>query len=248
MAKNLQPVITELHKAFDLLNKEFYENSLPQVVIAIRSQGKRKGVNGWFTPDKTWTDGEEEKHEIVITAETLNRPFMDIMRTLHHEMIHLFCQTNGLEDTSRQGKYHNKVFRDECLKRGFWYPDGKPDRTIGWSYAELKPETEELIGKWDLDADVFGIARKSYGGGSEGTKKKSNIIKWTCPCCGAVVRSSKFLGIKLYCMNDKTEDGEDKEPCAVALEPEIPDNFNGKLTWGNDADNGDDEDNDDDEA
>lgn len=235
MNKNLQPVLTELHKAFNKFNEAYYGGSLPEVIIAIRSQGKSVGTMGWFTPSKVWTDGENEKHEIVITAETLNRPMMDIMRTLHHEMIHLYCNENNLQDTSRQGKYHNKTFRDECLKRGFYYVENKPDSKIGWSYAELKPETEELVKTWDI-VDVFGMARKSFGGGSDGSKKKSNIIKWTCPCCGAVMRSSKFLGIKPYCMNDKDAEGNDKQPCGTMFEPEIPVGFNGKLTWDDEED------------
>ena len=163
-ATNLQPVITELHKAFNYLNKAYYDNKLPEVVIAIRSQGKRAGVMGWFTPAKVWSDGESEKHEIVITAETLNRDGMDIMRTLHHEMIHLYCETNGIKDTSRNGAYHNKNFKEECLKRGFFYESDKPDNTIGWSMALLKPETMAYMKKWDIDYSVFGLARRSFGG------------------------------------------------------------------------------------
>ena len=224
-ATNLQPVITELHKAFNYLNKAYYENKLPEVVIAIRSQGKRAGVMGWFTPAKVWSDGESEKHEIVITAETLNRDGMDIMRTLHHEMIHLYCETNGIKDTSRNGAYHNKNFKEECLKRGFFYESDKPDNTIGWSLAQLTEETKNYMRKWDIDFSVFGLARKSFGGKEE-KKKKSNRIKWTCPSCGASLSSTKLEGVKPFCMNDA--EGT-KEPCQVFYDYEIPDNFNGKI-------------------
>ncbi|MFP3427159.1 hypothetical protein, partial [Pseudoalteromonas sp. SIMBA_162] len=95
-SKNLQPVLAELHKAFDFLNKAYYENKLPQVVIAIHPMGN-SNANGWFTPAKLWSDGEEDKHEICITAETMNREAMDIMRTLHHEMIHLYCHENDIK-------------------------------------------------------------------------------------------------------------------------------------------------------
>ena len=229
-ATNLQPVITELHKAFNYLNKAYYENKLPEVVIAIRSQGKRAGVMGWFTPAKVWSDGESEKHEIVITAETLNRDGMDIMRTLHHEMIHLYCETNGIKDTSRNGAYHNKNFKEECLKRGFFYESDKPDNTIGWSLAQLKPETMAYMKKWDIDYSVFGLARRSFGGKEE-KKKKTNRIKWTCPSCGATLSSTKLEGVKPYCMND----AEDKKnPCETFFDYEIPDNFSGKIPLSDD--------------
>ena len=229
-ATNLQPVITELHKAFNYLNKAYYDNKLPEVVIAIRSQGKRAGVMGWFTPAKVWSDGESEKHEIVITAETLNRDGMDIMRTLHHEMIHLYCETNGIKDTSRNGAYHNKNFKEECLKRGFFYESDKPDNTIGWSMALLKPETMAYMKKWDIDYSVFGLARRSFGGKEE-KKKKTNRIKWTCPSCGATLSSTKLEGVKPYCMNDA--EGT-KNPCETFFDYEIPDNFSGKIPLSDD--------------
>lgn len=229
-ATNLQPVITELHKAFNYLNKAYYENKLPEVVIAIRSQGKRAGVMGWFTPAKVWSDGESEKHEIVITAETLNRDGMDIMRTLHHEMVHLYCETNGIKDTSRNGAYHNKNFKEECLKRGFYYDSDKPDGTIGWSMALLTEETKSYIKKWDINFTVFGLARRSMGGKEE-KKKKSNRIKWTCPNCGATLSSTKLEGMKPYCMNDN--EGK-TEPCKTFFDYEIPDNFSGKIPLSDD--------------
>ena len=229
--KNLQPVITELHKAFDLLNKHFYDNKLTPVVIAIQAKGKSNAY-GWYTPYPSWAEGDETQQEITITAEHLDRPYLEIMRTLHHEMIHHYCFLNEIKETSRQGKYHNKLFKQESEKRGFHYPEG-PDAKIGWSFSKLTEETEELFNGWPLDKTVFGLARIDYNGpGKEKKKKASNIIKWTCPSCGATMRSSKFLGIKPYCMNDKEADGTDKDVCAAFFEPEIPEGFNGKLTWG----------------
>lgn len=216
--KNLYPIIKELHKAFDLFNKTFYNNELPEVIIAIRSQGKRNSM-GWFTPQKTWKVGEDERHEIVITAEVLDWDFMETMDTLHHEMIHLYCEHNGIKDTSRSGHYHNTKFRDESLKRGFEYAEDKPDSSIGWSYSRITDETKKTIESWDLNKDIFNIARKSYGNASS-TASKSNIVKWTCPSCGDIIRSSKPV-IKAYCMNDEDAEGIEKEPCGVMFEPEV---------------------------
>ncbi|MCS0827413.1 SprT-like domain-containing protein [Cytobacillus firmus] len=226
MSKNLQPTITELHRVFDLYNKHFFSGKLPEVVIAIRSQGKRKGVLGWFSVGKVWEDGQgQEKHEIVITAETLKRDYMDIIQTLAHEMIHLHCSENDIKDTSRNGAYHNKTFRDEACKYGFEHLNDKPDSKIGWSFITLTDETKQIVDSWKINKEAFGVARKSFGEGKEKKKKKSNIIKWTCPSCGCVIRSSKLQGVKPYCMND--DDGQ-KEPCAAFFEPEIPEGFIGK--------------------
>jgi hypothetical protein len=208
MNRNLQPVITELHKAFNKLNEAFYKGKLPEVIIAIQAKGKSNAY-GWFTPAKIWSDGTEEKHEITITAEHLNRNYIEILQTLHHEMIHLYCETEGIKDTSRGSTYHNKRFKAECEARGFYYEIDTPDSRIGWSEAKLKPETIELINTWNLNTDVFGIARKDFYGVGTGKrgKKKSNIVKWECPKCGDVVRSSKPVVFAKCCKPVIEEDG-----------------------------------------
>ncbi len=219
MAKNLQPVLQELHKAFNHMNEVFFEGRLPEVVIAIRSQGKRTGVNGWFTPAKVWSDGKEDRHEIVITAETLNREFMDIMRTLQHEMVHLYCHENDIKDTSRGGTYHNKAFKQACLDHGFEYKEDAYSTKIGWSHATLTESSQAIIKSWNLREGCFGLARKSFGTGQR-EKKKTNIIKWVCPSCGDIIRSSK-PDIKAYCMKDTDKEGNEKEPCATYFEPAL---------------------------
>lgn len=189
MTTNLQPAIQELHKAFDLLNEKYYEGKLPQVVIAVQAKGKTNAY-GWFTPAKVWEAGEEEKHEITITAEFLNRDYIDIMRTLHHEMIHLYCHTNDIKDTSRGGTYHNKNFKNESIARGFYYPEDAPDKKYGWSFSALTPETIAEIEAMDIDKSAFTLARKDLAEAKGKQKKKTNIVKWICGC-DTIIRSSK---------------------------------------------------------
>jgi len=185
---NLQPAIAELHKAFNLFNEHFYNGALPQVIIAVQAKGKTSAY-GWFTPGKVWETKDDEKHEITITAEFLNRDYEEIMRTLHHEMIHLYCHTNDIQDTSRGGTYHNKKFKQESEDRGFYYEDDAPDKKYGWSFSKLTPETIDFINSWDIDKEAFTLARKDMTAEKK-AKKKSNIVKWVCEC-GTIIRSSK---------------------------------------------------------
>jgi hypothetical protein len=188
MNNNLQPAISELHKAFDLLNEKYYEGALPQVVIAVQAKGKSNAY-GWFTVGKVWETAEGPKHEVTITAEFLNRDYIDIMRTLHHEMIHLYCHTNEIQDTSRGGTYHNKRFKAESEARGFYYEEKSPDKKYGWSFSSLTPETIEEIEKMDINKEAFTLARLDLAAGAK-KKKKSNIVKWKCGC-DVIIRSSK---------------------------------------------------------
>lgn len=188
MTTNLELAIHELHRAFDLLNEKYYNGELPQVVIAVQAKGKTNAY-GWFTPAKVWETETESKHEITITAEFLNRDYIEIMRTLHHEMIHLYCHVNDIKDTSRGGTYHNKNFKAESEARGFYYEENSPDKKYGWSFSSLRPDTIEEIEEMDIDRTAFTLARKDFAAEKKG-KKKSNIVKWTCEC-GTIIRSSK---------------------------------------------------------
>lgn len=193
--KNLALVIKELHKAFDCLNNEFYGGKLPKVIITIQSRGKRNAL-GWFTCGKVWDDGTQSKHEINISAEYANREFMDIMRTLHHEMIHLYCAVNNIKDTSRGGNYHNTNFKRVSEEHGFYYKENAFDKGAGWTFSSLTDESIAKINSFDLNKELFSLKRYDFNAVDK-EKKKSNIIKWQCGC-GQIVRSSKD-GLNIIC-------------------------------------------------
>ena len=120
------------------------------------------------------------------------------MRTMHHEMIHLYCKVNDIKDTSRGGSYHNTNFKRASEEHGFYYKENAFDKKYGWTFSSLTDETIEKIKKFGLDETVFSLKRydfSAFGNGQE--KKKSNIIKWQCGC-GQIVRSSKD-GLNIIC-------------------------------------------------
>lgn len=200
--QNLTVILQELHKAFNCLNNEFYRGELPEVIITIQSKGKTNAL-AWFTPSKVWEDGAEGKHEINITAESLKRDYIDIMRSLHHEMIHLYCHVNEIKDVSRGNAYHNTKFKRASEEHGFEYKEDAYDKKVGWSFSSLTEETKERIFKFDVDQSVFKISRADMNLlGEDKPKKKSNIIKWTCGC-GQIVRTSKD-GLRMLCLDCET--------------------------------------------
>lgn len=189
---NSQKTIEELHKAFSLLNQTFYNNELPTPYIVI-FETARKNAYGWFTPNKVWQDaeGKEAKHEIAMSAEYMNRDYVDVIGTLHHEMIHLYCHINNINDTSRQGRYHNKNFKRECESRGFYFDQEEPHSTYGWSFTKLTKETRELIESFGLDEKAFSLARVVQA-------KKSNTSsqsKYICTSCDTTFKAKKNLNI-----------------------------------------------------
>jgi hypothetical protein len=212
--KSIKPAIEQLHKAFDKANEVLFKNELPPVVITMNPRGKTNSL-GWFTVNPAWENGNEDFHEINISPETLNRDYVELIQTLVHEMVHLYNHVNGIKDTSRGNSYHNKKFLKSAEEHGFEFLHDAPDSKIGYSMITFTKQTANMVKFWNIDKTAFTIIRKEFGTGAK-PKKKTNIIKWVCPCCGDIIRSSK-PNIKAFCMND--EDGM-KEPCAVMFEAE----------------------------
>ena len=105
---------TLLESAFNVLNTVYFEGCLPKAVITIQSSPK---CFGYITVHKVWKDDEDSYHEINIGAEYLARPIEFVLATLLHEMVHLHCMVNEINDTSNGGRYHNKRFKTEAEKR-----------------------------------------------------------------------------------------------------------------------------------
>ena len=203
--------VKELRRIYDNLNKEYYNNALPEVVITIQSSPKGKAY-GWFAKDRWGVQNDEENmfDEINISAEYLSRPLENICGTLQHEMVHLYCHLNNIKDTSNNNVYHNKRFKEEAEKRGLSIEKAK---TIGYSVTTPTEVFIEYIKTLNVDEDNFKFFRKlpntirvsgGNGGEAEGdgdsegeTEPTKKSTKYTCPCCGASVRGE--VGLEIEC-------------------------------------------------
>ncbi len=205
MLKNYQEV---LEYGFDVLNEVYFENSLLPIVISIMSSPR---TNGHYTVGREWRVGEDRLNEINISAEHLDRPIENVMATLCHEMVHYYCACNGISDTSQNGRYHNKHFKEEAEKRGLSISYAKG---IGWSVTQPTPEFCEVLLRngiekpLDINRDgcmSFGIwtglkGKGGMGGGIDGNgKPKSSTRKYVCPGCGNSFRATKDINV--MCMD-----------------------------------------------
>lgn len=209
----ISKVTNELHKAFHLFNKRFFDGKLPTPAITIQSNGHKRKTMGWCTTVPVWGDkeGKIKLYEINLSAEFLDLSFIETMDTLLHEMIHLYHKVNNIQDCSRKGRYHNKKFRDKALEIGFIYQSDKPDPKLGWSFAKLGPRIIEEIHTLDIDPKAFSISRRGYAyykaleeglSPSEAEQLASAIPekdsqtnskshKYLCESCGLIMRSYK---------------------------------------------------------
>jgi len=210
----ISEVTAFLEHAFDVLNYEYFDNSLPAVKITIQSTPKSLGH---YTTINAWHDTMGVGYrEINIAAEALSIPIEELMAVLVHEMVHHYCACNGIKDTSRGNVWHNKRFKEEAEKRGLIIHASKK---TGFSPTEPAPDLVELVCRMGWrEINLARVNFESLGGsggsgsssggsgeedGEEPKKKKSHIRKYQCPVCGCSVRASKEVSILCLDCNRK---------------------------------------------
>ena len=182
--------LISLEAAFDMLNRSLFESALSKSVITI---SPTPGAYGHFTPWKSWKSADGEEYcEINLGAETLDRPVVETIATLVHEMVHQWCYEHDLKDTSRGNTYHNQVFKIEAEKRGL---DISFDKRIGWSVTKpgdalLVMQRQGAFKDCEIELHRLGSSRRVATG-----KAKSSTRKYVCPGCGMSVRATKEVNI-----------------------------------------------------
>lgn len=180
-----------LGKLYDCLNGELFAGELDKPVITVQADEKNKAY-GWFTLKKVWKETAEDEgtHEINISAQFLNRPVKDIAETMLHEMCHQYAKLNGIQDCSRSGSYHNKLFKRIAETHGLTVECVK---VIGWSHTELTEESTRLIETFVAANPESIIYRVVVEKGSR--VSTSSTRKYVCPICGQSVRATKAVNI-----------------------------------------------------
>lgn len=179
-----------LEKIYSVLNRDKFDGKLDMPVITIQTSVK---AYGHVTVNKVWKDSKTERYELNISAEYINRPIENVVATLLHEMVHIYNLDNGIQDTSRGGRYHNKKFKAKAEEVGLIITH---DNSIGWSITEPSEELKVYIQnyKWQ-DIPLFRRGGVRSAGSGKGAKKPSSTRKYTCPCCGQSVRATKKIYI-----------------------------------------------------
>lgn len=199
---NIKIAIQELHKAFAYLNRDLYRSELPEPAITIQSRGNNQNTLAWFTVGKVWVNdlSHEERCEINIAAEGLNRGLYPVMTSLLHEMTHYYNYLHGIQDVSRGKTYHNKKFKKTAEEHGLIIE--REHKDLGWSQCSLSKATLNLINSYDIIPEAFAFGRREFiessdeeGEEDKPKKKKSSTRKYVCPCCNTSIRATKEVNI-----------------------------------------------------
>lgn len=196
--------VNYLAKLYDYCNENLFGSELTRPVITVQCDERNK-TNGWWSVKKVWkeNDKDEGEHELNMTAQQLNRPINQIAATMIHEMCHQYASVHNMQDTSRAGNYHNKLYKKIAETHGLTV---ECVQTIGWSHTELTEDSEKLIAAFVAENPESIIYRAPVVKG--GTVKTSSTRKYVCPVCGLSVRATKQVNIICADCNEPMQEEE----------------------------------------
>jgi hypothetical protein len=122
--------------------------------VVVTTGGTTRRASGWFAED-AWRYGGRQVHELFLNADRRRRHSSvsaaeDALVTLLHEACHVWAKANGIRDTSRGGRYHNRRFAEIALAIGL---DVGRDPVVGHCTPTLsargRSEYADLLGALD---------------------------------------------------------------------------------------------------
>lgn len=127
------PIVAALEATWTAIQTDHPEVPDVVIVLASGSVGMPKGVLrlGHFAAMR-WhhTRGEARLPEVFVGGEGLARGAVDVLGTLLHEAAHALAHVRGIQDCSRQGRYHNRRFQALSTELGLILETGARDRVV----------------------------------------------------------------------------------------------------------------------
>lgn len=163
---------------------------VPEVILTVGagSMGQRGALRlGHFAASR-WVRGEEDVHELFVGGEGLARGAQGVLGTLLHEAAHGLAAGRGIEDTSRQGRYHNKRFKALAEELGI---EVEHSPTLGYSTTTVPEQTAARYRRQvtKLEQAITAYRRAELNGAGGGRTNNNNGRALVCGC-GRKIRAS----------------------------------------------------------
>jgi curved DNA-binding protein CbpA len=153
---------------------------IPPVVIVIASGTEHKQTRWGHHAPQRWRVGLEDRTEIMISGEGLKRGAPAVLGTLLHEAAHALAAVRGIKDTSRQGRYHNKHYREHAEELGL---TTEHDHRLGWSVTTVPAATLASYARQVYEIHkALTLWRHDEHQAASTTRRNTNLIAAACPC------------------------------------------------------------------
>ena len=171
--ENLSGIVSALEGAHAIIREK---TGAPRATILVTRKTGR--TMGHFTHAKIWKAGDENFHEIMVSANYFARGARAVLGTLLHETAHSLDLQNGIQGVTGDG-YHNKKFKATAEALGLTITQAQG---IGWSVTDVSDECAE---RWAealalIENALSLMADTEQAGKTRGRNK--NLLKAVCKC------------------------------------------------------------------
>ncbi|QSB07206.1 hypothetical protein JQS30_17065 (plasmid) [Natronoglycomyces albus] len=170
------PLITALQGAWDAIQAR--HDDVPPVVITLGAGSLDRGglKLGHFAADR-WHHAATatDLSEVFIGGEGLERGSDEVLATLLHEAAHVVANVRGIQDTSRQGRWHNKKFKALAEELGLTVTK---DDKLGWSPSQLAEDAATVYADTLQSLnEALTVYRRAEIHAQPGTKGATNTVQ-----------------------------------------------------------------------
>ena len=167
---------------------------LPMPRICVMEAKRSTATKGWHSPDR-WHQGAITLDEIVLTPDAVSHGVFRAIEVLAHEFVHVANAAVDRADTCRDGRYHNKKFKETATVMGLVVSQCSPH---GWHETTLGPELKGWVQQLIRDKKVSPHVFKYQRVGS--SSKTRSLVKVACDCgTFAYVTQSRVDDFAILC-------------------------------------------------
>jgi hypothetical protein len=193
---------------------------VPEVIVILGAGSEaRRGLFklGHFAAAR-WHVNGQRRAEVLVSGEGLQRGPRDVLATLLHEAAHGLASTRGLQDTSRQGRYHNRRYAHLAAELGLAVAC---DKATGWSQTTIPAQLAAVYAAELADlAAALNLWRYAEQQLPTSTGSR-NLLACQCPCGRKLRVATKTLTqAPILC-----------GACQEAFEPEIDNLRSNARPW-----------------
>jgi hypothetical protein len=176
-----------------------------QILVVIDTpESARHQTGALGTYSRSWSIDGERTPTITVNPIHLGTtaPMAALVELLAHEYVHAYADANQIQDTSRGGWYHSKVFKALCDASGLLL--ATETEKYGYASTALLPPGFSLVEDIEAALPLPFDAVKHLATKPE-RKPKPGPVTYECPDCGAKVKAKAGAQFTLYCEGDEND-------------------------------------------